>query len=44
MKSNKDLTINEFLCAQNLKRAMIANNLDDARLYINKAIKELYND
>ena len=43
MKSNKDLQINEFLCAQNIKRALV--HFDDPELvkkYLSKALIELY--
>jgi hypothetical protein len=43
MKSNKDLTISEFLCAQNIKRAMLRT--DDINLvehYLKQALVELY--
>ena len=43
MKSNKDLTISEFLCAQNIKRAML--NMDDRETVeglLKKALVELY--
>jgi len=43
MKSNKDLTISEFLCAQNIKRAML--NIDDketVEVFLTKALVELY--
>ena len=43
MKTNKDLTINEFLCAQNVKRAMLhLDNADLVKEYLNKALSELY--
>lgn len=43
MKSNKDLTISEFLCAQNIKRAML--NMDDrevAEHFLMQALNELH--
>lgn len=43
MRSNKDLTINEFLAAQNIKRAMIhKTNTELMTEYLRKALEELY--
>lgn len=43
MKSNKDLTMNEFLCAQNVKRAMLyKDNAELVKEYLTKALSELY--
>jgi hypothetical protein len=45
MKSNKDLTINEFLAAQNIKRAMayFDSNPEWAKESLVVALKSLYN-
>lgn len=43
MRTNKDLTINEFLAAQNIKRAMLYKS--DPELvskYLNIALTEIY--
>lgn len=42
MKSNKDLTISEFLCAQNIKRAMMEENSLETKEFLRKALQELY--
>ena len=43
MKTNKDLTINEFLCAQNVKRAMAyADDPQLVKKYLSIALGELY--
>ena len=43
MKTNKDLTINEFLCAQNVKRAMVfADDPQLVKKYLSIALGELY--
>ena len=43
MKNNKDLTINEFLCAQNVKRAMVfADDPEQVERYLKIALEELY--
>ena len=46
MKTNKDLTINEFLCAQNVKRAMAfahePADIDMMKKYLTIALEELY--
>lgn len=42
--TNKDLAVNEFICAQNIKRAMvyIDSNPELAKMYLTNALKELY--
>ena len=43
MKSNKDLTISEFLVSQNIKRAMLhIENPNDCKEFLMKALQELY--
>lgn len=46
MKTNKDLTINEFLCALNIKRAMAfahePADIDMMKKYLKIALGELY--
>lgn len=42
--TNKELAVNEFICAQNIKRAMlyIDNNPELVKMYLTNALKELY--
>lgn len=42
MRSNKDLTMSEFLCAQNIKRAMMEENSLKTKEFLTKALQELY--
>ena len=43
MKTNKDLTINEFICAQNVKRAMaFSDDAEQVKKYLSIALEELY--
>jgi hypothetical protein len=45
MKTNKDLTVNEFIAAQNIKRAMIhLDNPDQVRVYLTKALGSIYSE
>ena len=43
MKTNKDLTVSEFLCAQNVKRAMVfSDDIEKVKKYLSIALEELY--
>lgn len=47
MKSNKDLTINEFLAAQNIKRALNAlcnhDDVTEVKNHLYSALANIYN-
>lgn len=43
MKSNKELSVSEFIAAQNIKRAMLhLDNPDMVKTFLNKALSNLY--